>query len=87
MAALDMGGLVLFLIGAIAVHHATWSVVLMILGGLVAVGGLVGGLIAHVVRNRRARKKALVEIAAVPNDPDKLPVIDEPKPDPWAMGT
>ena len=87
MAALDLGGLVLFLIGAIAVHDSTWSAVLMILGVLVAVGGVVGGLIAHRVRNHRARKARLAEIDAAPNDPDKLPVIDEPEPDPWAMGT
>lgn len=82
------GGLLLFVIGIIAdMNGSTWCTVLMILGGLVWLGGLVGGLIAYFVRSRRAKKKALAELAAAPNDLDKLPVIDEPKPDPWAMGT
>ncbi len=71
-----MGGLVLLLIGAIAVTDATASTVLMILGGCVSLGGMAGGLISHFVRNRRARKSRLMELAAAPNDPDKLPVID-----------
>lgn len=76
MLALIMGGLALFLIGAIAVTDATASTVLMILGGCVSLGGMAGGLISHFVRNRRARKSRLMELAAAPNDPDKLPVID-----------
>ena len=71
------GGLALFLIGAIAVTDSTWSAVLMAAGGLVSVGGMAGGLISHLVRNRRVRKARLEELAAAPNDPDKLPVIDE----------
>ena len=71
-----LGGLALFLIGAIAVTDATASTVLMILGGCVSLGGMAGGLISHFVRNRRARKSRLMELAAAPNDPDKLPVID-----------
>ena len=76
MVALLMGGLALFLIGAIAVTDGTLSAVLMAAGGLVSVGGMAGGLISHLVRSRRARKARLAEIAAAPNDPDKLPVID-----------
>ena len=71
------GGLALFLIGAIAVTDSTWSAVLMAAGGLVSVGGMAGGLISHFLRNRRVRKARLEELAAAPNDPDKLPVIDE----------
>ena len=76
MVAFLMGGLVVFLIGAIAVTDGTLSAVLMAVGGLVSLGGLAGGLISHFVRNRRARKSRLAEFAAAPNDPDKLPVID-----------
>ena len=76
MLAFDIGGLLLFLIGAVGVNDATLRAVLMILGGVVWLGGMAGCLISNLVRNRRARKVRLAEIAAAPNDPDKLPVID-----------
>ena len=72
-------GLALFLIGAIAVTDATWSTVLMVLGSLVWVGGILGGVIVSLVRNRRALKNNLAALAAAPNDPEKLPVIDVPE--------
>ena len=76
MVAFIMGGLVVFLIGAIAVTDGTLSGVLMAAGGLISLGGMAGGLISRLVCNRRARKSRLAEIVAAPNDPDKLPVID-----------
>ena len=72
-------GLALFLIGAIAVTDDTWSTVLMVLGSLVWVGGILGGVIVSLVRNRRALKNNLAALAAAPNDPEKLPVIDVPE--------
>ena len=77
MVAFIMGGLAVFLIGAIAVTDGTLSAMLMAAGGLISLGGMAGGLISHLVRNRRARKSRLAELAAAPNDPDKLPVIDD----------
>jgi len=76
MVAFLMGGLVVFLIGSIAVTDSTLSAVLMAAGGLISLGGMAGGLISHFTRNRRATKARLAELAAAPNDPDKLPVID-----------
>lgn len=70
------GGLALFLVGAIANLNAVLSATFMALGGLVEVSAIVGGLILHFMRNRRARKARIAEIAAAPNDPDKLPVIE-----------
>ena len=77
MVALIMGGLALFLIGGIAVTDATWSAVLMAAGGFISLSGMAGGFISSLARSRRARKTRLAELAAAPNDPDKLPVIDE----------
>ena len=76
MVAFIMGGLAVFLIGGIAVTDGTLSAVLMAAGGIISLGGMAGGLISHLVRNRCARKARLAELAAAPNDPDKLPVID-----------
>ena len=87
MLAFQAGGLVLFLIGAIAAKTDALRIVLMALGGLVWLGGTIGCLAAHFVRKRRDKAARLAELRAAPNDPDKLPVIDEPAPDPWAMGT
>ena len=68
-------GLAVFLIGAV-VRDATAEAVLMILGVCVALLGGTGCLIASSLRKRRYTKKKLAELAAAPNDPEKLPVID-----------
>ena len=76
MLAFQMGGLALFLVGAIAVTDATWSAALMAVGGCIWLGGTAGSLVAHLVRKRRNYKAKLKELYAAPNDPNKLPVID-----------
>ena len=71
----DLLGLALFLIGAL-LTNGTAGAVLMVLGGAVFVVGIAGSLISMRAGGRRATKKKLAELAAAPNDPEKLPVID-----------
>ncbi len=68
-------GLVLLLIGS-AVANVTLGTVLMVLGGVVWVAGSLGSMIVYAVKKRRDTNRKLAELAAAPNDPDKLPVID-----------
>ncbi len=87
MVAFQMAGLVLFLVGAIAAQTEALQIALIALGALVWLGGTIGCLVAHFVRKRRDKAERVAQLRAAPNDPDKLPVIDAPSRDPWAMGS
>ena len=72
----DVIGLILFLLGAVAFRDPTLSTVFMVIGGAVFVCGIPGCMIAYLVRKRGYTKKKWAELAAEPNDPNKLPIIE-----------